>query len=374
MPANRDRRVVSSVMRALLIVALLSSSSAHADVTRKDVVAALVKGDVEALRVAAEFPLVAMAVWFDTTACKTFTSPTTVKISEAELPAFVKCLADLSPRAEGEPGNEFVMYGAGTILSPYVAVRNGKPRLRAFSGLAMKDAVDRDDAAPIDPKTFTSKIAGFSRVVPPAPNDRKRLDASSSERTSAKVRICVGTTGAVEHVLVTDVFGDVPDYGAHVEKVVRGWKSTAFQLRGKPARACARFFVGYPESRMHQIELAVAPPPPPPPPLMPGGDTQNIAPTLLEGLRKSGNKNILPDDATKTKIAEDGKDKVISSWKLCIATSGVVTTVKQIRSSGYPAYDKLIESEMTKWSYNPYKVNGKAVPVCTAVTFIYAQK
>ena len=27
-----------------------------------------------------------------------------------------------------------------------------------------------------------------------------------------------------------------------------------------------------------------------------------------------------------------------------------------------------------EWRYKPYLVNGKAVPVCTAVTFIYSQK
>jgi hypothetical protein len=27
-----------------------------------------------------------------------------------------------------------------------------------------------------------------------------------------------------------------------------------------------------------------------------------------------------------------------------------------------------------EWRYKPYNVNGKPVPVCTAVTFIYSQK
>ena len=27
-----------------------------------------------------------------------------------------------------------------------------------------------------------------------------------------------------------------------------------------------------------------------------------------------------------------------------------------------------------EWRYRPYNVNGKAVPVCTAVTFIYSQR
>jgi hypothetical protein len=36
-------------------------------------------------------------------------------------------------------------------------------------------------------------------------------------------------------------------------------------------------------------------------------------------------------------------------------------------------YDAKIMREMRRWAYRPYTVNGKAVPVCTAATFIYAQ-
>ena len=42
--------------------------------------------------------------------------------------------------------------------------------------------------------------------------------------------------------------------------------------------------------------------------------------------------------------------------------------------AGMKAVEERIESEMARWAYNPYVVNGKAVPVCTAVTFIYSQK
>ena len=46
-----------------------------------------------------------------------------------------------------------------------------------------------------------------------------------------------------------------------------------------------------------------------------------------------------------------------------------------LKSTGFPAYDNKILSKMRgEWRYKPYMVNGKAVPVCTAVTFIYSQK
>ena len=111
-------------------------------------------------------------------------------------------------------------------------------------------------------------------------------------------------------------------------------------------------------------------PPPPPPPSAP---PQNVPPTLLEGNRIAGNKAIVPDDTTKKAIAASQKDKIIGSFKMCVDPTGVVTTVSQLKSTGFPAYDAKIMREMKTWGYRPYMVNGKAVPVCTAVTFIYSQ-
>jgi len=54
---------------------------------------------------------------------------------------------------------------------------------------------------------------------------------------------------------------------------------------------------------------------------------------------------------------------------------GAVTSVKMLKGTGFPAYDNKIQSKMNgEWKYKPYAVNGRAVPVCTAVTFIYSQK
>jgi protein TonB len=119
--------------------------------------------------------------------------------------------------------------------------------------------------------------------------------------------------------------------------------------------------------------LGAPPPPPPPPP--PPAPPQNVPPTLLEGSRIAGDKNIRPDDVTKTEIGRSGKDKVIGSYKLCISNAGAVTQVTQLKTTGFPSYDQKILTKMrSEWRYKPYMVNGKAVPVCTAVTFIYTQK
>jgi protein TonB len=118
----------------------------------------------------------------------------------------------------------------------------------------------------------------------------------------------------------------------------------------------------------------VGAPPPPPPPPPPPAPPQNVPPTMLEGSRIAGEKNILPDDVTKTEIQRSGKEKLVGSFKLCLTVGGEIQQVTMLKSTGFPAYDSKIQTKIRgEWRYKPYNVNGKAVPVCTAVTFIYNQ-
>ncbi|HEU0034935.1 MAG TPA: hypothetical protein VFQ53_30125 [Kofleriaceae bacterium] len=122
------------------------------------------------------------------------------------------------------------------------------------------------------------------------------------------------------------------------------------------------------------INGVVGNPPPPPPPPPPPAPPQNVPPTLLEGQRIAGEKDIRPNDVTKTEILRSGKSKIVGSYKLCITVDGNVSSISQLKSTGFAAYDSKIQTEMRNWRYRPYMVNGRAVPVCTAVTFIYSQQ
>lgn len=105
-----------------------------------------------------------------------------------------------------------------------------------------------------------------------------------------------------------------------------------------------------------------------------GEAPQSVPPTVLETYRIAGEKVIVPDDKTKTEIARSGRDRIVGSFKLCLDASGDVTSVTQLKSTGFNAYDAKINSTMRDWRYRPYLTNGRAVPVCTAVTFIYTEK
>jgi Gram-negative bacterial TonB protein C-terminal len=100
-----------------------------------------------------------------------------------------------------------------------------------------------------------------------------------------------------------------------------------------------------------------------------------IAPTALDANRLSGEKSIIPDDATQGAISRSGTEKVISSYKLCITVEGAISSVTVLKTTGYPAYDDKIQATIRRdWRFKPFVINGKPTPVCTAIRFLYSQK
>lgn len=98
---------------------------------------------------------------------------------------------------------------------------------------------------------------------------------------------------------------------------------------------------------------------------------RNVPPSELDAHRIKGDKNILPDPDDARAIQSSDIDRVITSVKLCVDTAGHVSESRLLRSSNYPGYDRKILAEVGTWEFSPIEVEGKAAPVCTAVTFIY---
>jgi len=98
-----------------------------------------------------------------------------------------------------------------------------------------------------------------------------------------------------------------------------------------------------------------------------------ISPITLEASRLSGEKIILPDADTKLAIAKAGATKIFGTFKLCVDTSGTISSLRPVKSTGFETYDQTIEQAIHDWKFKPFLVDGKPTPVCTAVTFIYRQ-
>lgn len=100
---------------------------------------------------------------------------------------------------------------------------------------------------------------------------------------------------------------------------------------------------------------------------------KNVPPAQLEPLRIAGEKSIMPDDQTKTELQAAGTHRLVGAFKLCVDRTGGVSSVSVLKTTGAARYDEKILTKMGEWRYKPFMDAGVAVPVCTAVTFIYAQ-
>jgi protein TonB len=111
------------------------------------------------------------------------------------------------------------------------------------------------------------------------------------------------------------------------------------------------------------------PPPPPPEPEKP----RVVAQVAVEAQRVSGEKEIRPDETTMIQMQRDGKNRTEARYMMCLTKTGDIKSINQVKSSGYPEYDRKIQSKMREWRYRPYLENGVPREVCTSITFIYTQ-
>lgn len=102
--------------------------------------------------------------------------------------------------------------------------------------------------------------------------------------------------------------------------------------------------------------------------------TTILPPALFQGLRISGDTQVHPSDLTKTEMMRAGTQRTVGTLKVCIAVDGGISSVGIVASTKYPAYDALLVSAARAWRYHPYTVNGRPMPACSAVTFVYSIK
>ena len=92
----------------------------------------------------------------------------------------------------------------------------------------------------------------------------------------------------------------------------------------------------------------------------------------LDANRIGGDKNIVPDDLTQTEVRRRGMERLIGIYKVCITASGDINSVSQVKSTGFAAYDRKIQTTIrATWRYRPFLVNGQASAVCSAVQLAY---
>ncbi len=280
--------------------------------------------------------------------------------------AFARCVATLHLRPTGRvhwlDDASVLTDDAGFEIEAHVA--DGKLDYIGFAGRAP----GMPDLPTITPTTLESlRTAG-------APTDTISADEADNAKPSRLrdnkpfgeyVRICLDETGALRTVM-PGAAAD-PRAAAAFARVVRTWKFQPFVVAGTPTAVCAITSLEYP-----------APPRPPtprlpkPPALSKAGNlVYNVSPTDLKLERVQGEKAVVPDDKDKIRLKNR---RLIGSFKLCVDEMGRYEKGTILKSTEVPRYDAKLARAIMAWRYRPYLVDGKAIPFCTAATFIYTQK
>ncbi len=108
---------------------------------------------------------------------------------------------------------------------------------------------------------------------------------------------------------------------------------------------------------------------PPPPPEK--DDPAIVEQRVIEAQRIAGTREIQLPDGVLATLRANGTTTLRVSTKLCINEKGEPATISIGGTSGYDQVEPTIRSEMSRWRYRPWVVNGKAMQACFGVTFNY---
>jgi TonB family protein len=93
---------------------------------------------------------------------------------------------------------------------------------------------------------------------------------------------------------------------------------------------------------------------------------------MIEGYRVAGDPQIQPPEPVRAEMAQKQQRQATGTIRMCLARDGSVASLRVMKSTGYATYDERLTTHMREWRYRPYRLaGGNAVPVCTAVTFIF---
>lgn len=295
-------------------------------------------------------------VWFPDAACaQRFGADGTV--TGAARGELARCLAKLTPQFGPETTKIKDRHRVLLTYEPGVEID-----FHLVKGRIAVVGLTRNGGPSLSPTTFDGLRTSGSQDVNAAVRDRLDpvIKASGGDPISALLLACIDTRGAVQRVELkaTNARGaDKSVVQKAFEAAIRTWKFRPFSPYGTAISACSHTFLRYPA-----MALKITP------------DGLLAPPGLVAKLRIQGEHVIVPDEPTQSAMWKAGNPRVTASFKLCLDISGVVTKIQTLKSTGYPAYDAKIQSEMRNWRYRSYLLDGKAVPVCTAVTLVYTQQ
>ncbi len=327
-------------------------------------VAATQSGDVAAVRRMLGPSVTLGGLWFpDPTCAREFVI--TGDVGGGRLDELARCLTtvkfELASRKDPLPDAAILRYAPGIEVEAVFTERREGPWLSWIGYEARRSVAD---ALPtISPETLESlRIAG--QRDPAVDGLDAEIQRAQAHYSKAWIKLCLDADGNVTGAHVREASSNRA--ARTFTAALADWKFKPFAPDGHAIPVCSLVLLAKP------LELALAHESIPFP-LSERSDVGLIVP--IQALHRiHGETAITPDDRSKVWLHKGGTRRLIGSYQLCLDAGGHVTDVRMLKSTGLADYDAKIIRNVKQWEYEPYLDEGTAIPVCSAVTFIYHQR
>lgn len=350
-------------MRLLLLVFVVACGPGLAKQSPKPRARELLAGDAATLEAMMQDSVTNGGLAFDDATCQRDFGAAG-DVAPARFGAFARCLAGLhltaSEREDALPDVVVLQHAPGFELEARVTETG---RL-AWIGFASRTAGEPDV-----PTITAAALEGLRLAGDRAPAVASDLVDPELGVGFAWFKLCLDRAGAVTKAEPFETTSDgVSKAFGHA---LATWRFRPFVTRGAPIPVCTLVRLAYPADKAPKVETLPLPPPP---------SRSKKRPLvlanarLIEGRRISGEKAVVPDDADKMRIRNSPHGRWRGRFRVCVDDTGVVESVLPLELTGLPGYDRKLVAAIHDWRYTPYQVDDVPVPVCTQVTFVYAQR
>ena len=163
-------------------------------------------------------------LWFDTAACKKFSTAT---VKAKDYPALFACLAPLGMNAK----SLLVRYGPEVTVTLQMKVIDGKVALVGLAGDPLSDLGH--------PEVWIDAFEAHRKSGTPIMfDDKARAELEDAGEHGAAYRICVDAKGHVASTAIVSPPG-TRAVAKQITAATKDWQFEPFVVRGKPAVACA---------------------------------------------------------------------------------------------------------------------------------------
>jgi TonB family protein len=89
--------------------------------------------------------------------------------------------------------------------------------------------------------------------------------------------------------------------------------------------------------------------------------------------RIRGDVRVAPSERIKYEMYRVKKRRLVVLVSMCLDARGEIERLRIVVPTGVPSYERAVLQKMKAWRYRPALSDGRPVPLCTLITFVYRQ-